>query len=65
MTGHELRVVVNPHEPWFYLLNNTECAGILCELLKYVCSSLNRSYCLMKDPVREMVINDGQDKEFK
>ena len=39
-----LRLIVNPHNPWFYFTTGTDCDGIHCHLLKYLKKSLNLTY---------------------
>ena len=65
MNKSVLRVIISPHEPWFYQSNDTDCNGILCELLKYVCSSLNLSYNSTIKPIINGTGYDEQTKEYK
>ena len=59
-----IKVVVNPHKPWFYSSNTTDCKGILCELLKYLCSSLKLNYTLINEPATPRMF-DEKRKEFQ
>ena len=43
MSSH-LKLVVNPHAPWIYNINGTDCAGILCPVIKYLSTSINLTY---------------------
>ena len=43
MSSH-LRLMVNPHPPWLFNLNGTNCAGVLCSVIQYLSTSLNFTY---------------------